>query len=85
MKRNTEEWKGISFRRARFQLGFQRQADGKSQVGFTQSLKDTKERTEEDGVKGEGWIIVSGGIEEIFFLIRSLQDGDRHGTVSDGG
>lgn len=55
----------------------------RSQVGFTQSLKDTKERTEEDGVKGEGWVI--GGIEEIFFLIRSLQDGDRHGTVSDGG
>lgn len=45
-----------------------------------------EERTEEDGVKKEermpGWVVVS---EEIFFLIRNLQDADGKETVSDGG
>lgn len=49
-----------------------------------------KERTEEDGVRGEdrmgggqgaGW----RDIKEIFSLIRDLQDTNGQGTVSDGG
>lgn len=52
-------------------------------------LKDTKERTGEDGVKEEerarGRLVVNGGTEEIFFLIRNLQDGDGQRTMSDGG
>lgn len=53
------------------------------------SLKDTKERTEEDGVKEEeraqGCVVVNGGTEEIFFLISNLWDSDRQRTLSDGG
>lgn len=56
---------------------------------ITQSLKDVKERTEEDGVREEermqGGVVAGGGIEEIFFLICNLQDGDGQGTMSDGG
>lgn len=52
-------------------------------------LKDTKERTGEDGMKEEerarGCVVVNGDTEEIFVLIRNLQDGDGHRTVSDGG
>lgn len=48
---------------------------------------DMKERTEEDGVRGEesmrGGLLV-GGIKELFSLIRKLQDADGQGTVSDG-
>lgn len=51
-----------------------------------------KERTEEDGVRGEesmrergGGLLVGGGIKEIFSLIRNLRDADGQGTVSDGG
>lgn len=48
-----------------------------------------QERTGEDGVKEEerarGCTVVNGGTEEIFFLIRNLQDGDEQRTVSDGG
>lgn len=43
-----------------------------------------KERTEEDGVRGEG-SMRGGAIKEIFSLIRNLQDADGQGTVSDGG
>lgn len=42
-----------------------------------------KERTEEDGVRGEDRM--GGGIKEIFSLIRVLQNTNRQGTVSDGG
>lgn len=49
---------------------------------------DMKERTEEDGVRGEesmrGGLFVRG-IKERFSLIRDLQDADGQGTVSDGG
>lgn len=48
-----------------------------------------KERTEEDGVRGEesmrGGLLVAGGIKEMFSLIMNLQDADGQGTVSDGG
>lgn len=38
-----------------------------------------KERTEEDGVRGEEGFLIKGA------LIRNLQDADGQGIVSDGG
>lgn len=35
--------------------------------------------------RARGCVVVNGGTEEIFFLIRNLQDGDGQSTVSDGG
>lgn len=54
-----------------------------SQVASRGRLRLMKERTEEDGVRGEDRM--GGGIKEIFSLIRVLQDTNRQGTVSDGG
>lgn len=61
----------------------------RSQVGFPTFKRYEREDSRMDGVKEEerasGCVVVNGGTEEIFFLIRNLQDGDGQRTVSDGG
>lgn len=95
--RGDKEWKEIKKNGKVFSLvkqgpyqgsayGFQRQTDGKGPGFLCTVFEDMEERTEEDGVKKEermqGGVVIS---EEIFFLIRNLQDADGKETASDGG